>query len=49
MYAKVMKPKKLIVDKKSRTKRAGSITTFLDEERSIKLRIPDLDYQKLLT
>ncbi|CAD8146639.1 unnamed protein product [Paramecium pentaurelia] len=49
VYAKVMKPKKLIVDKKSRTKRAGSITTFLDEERSIKLRIPDLDYQKLLT
>lgn len=44
-----MKPKKLVIDKKSRTKRAGSITTFLEEERSIKLRIPDLDYQKLLT
>lgn len=34
----------MLIDRGARSKRAGSITTFLDEERALKIRIPDIDY-----
>jgi hypothetical protein len=43
-----MRPKKMIIDRNARSKRAGSLTTFLEEERSLKIRIPDMDYQKII-